>query len=145
MLLIELLLASTWLLTHRRPLPGEAAIGNMAVTITTKLRAGGGENPYPKDATSTAKGEELYLDCSFCHGRQGDGKGREVQNVYPPPTNLLRAQTVRKSDGELFWITKNGLSFTAMPGYGKQLSDDEIWALVNYIRVLQADWYAEPE
>jgi mono/diheme cytochrome c family protein len=44
---------------------------------------------------------------------------------------------VEKSDAELFWITRNGLSFTAMPGFGDQYSDQDIWQIVAYIRSLQ--------
>jgi mono/diheme cytochrome c family protein len=37
----------------------------------------------------------------------------------------------------LFWITKNGLSFMAMPGFGDQYSDQDIWNIVAYMRSLQ--------
>jgi mono/diheme cytochrome c family protein len=37
----------------------------------------------------------------------------------------------------LFWITQNGLSFTAMPGFADQYSDQDIWDIVAYMRSLQ--------
>ncbi|MBV8084444.1 MAG: cytochrome c, partial [Chloroflexi bacterium] len=41
-----------------------------------------------------------------------------------------------KSDAELFWIIKNGVSFTAMPGYANQYQDAEIMNMVQYVRSL---------
>lgn len=41
-------------------------------------------------------------------------------------------------DGQLFYIIKNGLGFTPMPGYASQYSDQQIWELVSFIRGLQA-------
>src|SRR5205085_10562640 len=49
-----------------------------------------------------------------------------------------------KSDAALFWITKHGLSFTAMPGFGDKFNDDAIWAIVAYMRSLQGKAPAAP-
>ena len=38
------------------------------------------------------------------------------------------------TDGELFYIIKNGIRFTGMPGWGGE--DDENWKLVAFIRHL---------
>jgi len=59
------------------------------------------------------------------------------KSLFPPATNLLSANTRQMTDGQLFWIIKNGLSFTAMPGYASQYRDDAIWTMVIYIRALQ--------
>src|SRR5262249_48835955 len=52
-------------------------------------------------------------------------------------TDLTGGEAGEKSDAELFWVIKNGLSFTAMPAYRDQYNDDAIWALVTYLRSLQ--------
>lgn len=75
--------------------------------------------------------------CAQCHGPKGDGKGTLGQGTVPPATDLTSSETRAKSDGELFWIVKNGLSFTAMPGYSGAYSDNDIVALVQYVRALQ--------
>ena len=41
-----------------------------------------------------------------------------------------------KSDAQLFWILKNGLSFAGMPAFGQQYDDQTLWALVSYMRAL---------
>lgn len=81
--------------------------------------------------------------CAQCHGPMGDGKGTLGPGTVPPSTDLSGAETRNKSDTELFWIVKNGLSFTAMPGYGGAYSDNDIVALVQYVRALQ-DGQARP-
>jgi mono/diheme cytochrome c family protein len=40
------------------------------------------------------------------------------------------------SDPELFWIVKNGIRLSGMPGFGKVESDEHIWDLVRYLRTL---------
>jgi mono/diheme cytochrome c family protein len=49
----------------------------------------------------------------------------------------LSEDAKEKSDAVLFWITKNGLSFTGMPAFAKQYDDADIWAIVGYVRSLQ--------
>ncbi len=85
-----------------------------------------------------AAGREAYTgSCAECHGATGDGKGAFGQSTYPAATDLTSHDVVEKSDAELFWITKSGLSFTGMPGFADAYTDQEIWSIVSYLRVLQ--------
>ncbi|RAP35807.1 quinol:cytochrome C oxidoreductase, partial [Candidatus Marinamargulisbacteria bacterium SCGC AAA071-K20] len=43
--------------------------------------------------------------------------------------------TVNRPDGELFDIVSNGVR--TMPGYRKQVSEEDRWAIVVYLRALQ--------
>src|SRR5262249_33436492 len=76
--------------------------------------------------------------CVVCHGTVGDGMDAFSAATYPPATDLTSHNVVEKSDAELFWITKNGLSVTAMPGFVHQYSDQDIWDIVAYMRSLQS-------
>jgi hypothetical protein len=49
---------------------------------------------------------------------------------------MRKAVTQDLSDGEIFYIIKNGVRFTGMPGWGGE--DDENWKLVLFIRRLPA-------
>jgi mono/diheme cytochrome c family protein len=42
----------------------------------------------------------------------------------------------RYSDQELFWILKNGIRLSGMPGFGRTESDEHIWTIVLYVRSL---------
>ncbi len=93
-------------------------------------------NPVKPTAESLAKGKKMYgYDCAMCRGKDGDGKGdmasdmKNVTNFTDP--NALKNRT----DGELFYITRNGKG-EDMPPEGDRAKDDDIWNMVNYIRSL---------
>jgi mono/diheme cytochrome c family protein len=68
---------------------------------------------------------------------KGDGKGVFGPITFPPATDLTKGDAKERSDAQLFYIMKNGLSFTPMPGYASQYSDQDLWAIVSYLRTLQ--------
>ena len=37
-------------------------------------------------------------------------------------------------EGEIFWVIKHGSAGTGMVGFGEQLTDKEIWSIIQYIR-----------
>jgi mono/diheme cytochrome c family protein len=124
-------------LTHRQDLPAERFYGSVAVGLVSGLLAGNAANPVANDPRAISAGRAAYTgSCAVCHGAKGDGRGAFGPNTYPDATDLTKAVPGR-SDAQLFWIVKNGLGFTAMPAFGGQYKDEQIWALVAYMRVLQ--------
>lgn len=127
-------------LTHRANLPLETAYGNSMVGLAARLGARSVPTPGPQGQGGRAQsaGRVAFAgSCSLCHGANGDGRGIVGQATYPPATDLTTHDAKEKSDSQLFWIIKNGLSFTGMPAFGAQYSDQNIWSLVAYIRTLQ--------
>jgi mono/diheme cytochrome c family protein len=136
---IGLLVVAPLLLVHRADLPFERAYGDAVVTTVARVLAGDAQNPLASNARAITSGRYAYIgSCATCHGANGDGKGLFGQDAYPPATDLTSAGAKSKSDAELLWITKNGLSFTGMPGFGRQYGDQDLWSLVSYIRALQS-------
>ena len=93
-------------------------------------------NPVKATPDSIAQGKKYYgYDCAMCHGENGDGKGEVAVDEklklkdYRDPASLKDM-----SDGELFYIIKNGQG--QMPPEGDRLKAPELWNLVNYIRSL---------
>lgn len=71
--------------------------------------------------------------CEGCHGAPGIES--LAKGFYPNPPKLSR--TVGEwTPQQLFWIIKNGLKMTAMPGFGVTQSDDKIWTMVAFTRML---------
>jgi cytochrome c5 len=73
--------------------------------------------------------------CKKCHAEDGSastsiGKKLEIGDYTNPET------LAKFSDEELFNMTKNGVEGTKMGGYGDKLSDEEIHALVAYMRAM---------
>lgn len=122
---------------HRTDLPLERLYGNFAVSLAARFHAGGVPQKPVQNPRSLADAQAAYLTCAQCHGPTGKGDGVYGHGTYPNATDLTAGDAKEKSDAELFWITKNGLSFTGMPGFGSQFSDQEIWQLVTYMRALQ--------
>lgn len=132
------ILLAPFLLTHHSDLPFERFYGNAMVGLVSRVLSSGSSNPVAGNTRATQAGRDAYVgSCAVCHGANGDGRGAFGQATYPQATDLLSDEAKEMSDGQLFWITKNGLSFTGMPGFGEQYTDQDIWSIVNYIRQLQ--------
>ena len=94
-------------------------------------------NPIPPTSESVASGLSLYtIHCQQCHGTEGLGDGPASTGLNPPPANLL-VHVPLHPDRALFGFIHDGIGGAAMPALGENLSDDEIWHIVNYIRTLE--------
>ncbi len=98
------------------------------------------KNPHTSSA-AVRDGKELYhktskpFTCETCHGVKGDGLGDPGFKSTPAARNFTCKATMGSlSDGQLFWVIKKGSPATSMPGFGGNLSDDDIWKLVSYLR-----------
>jgi copper transport protein len=95
-------------------------------------------NPIAPNAASIAAGQALYeQNCTPCHGVSGAGDGPVGLTLNPPPADLtIHTAPGVHPDAQLYdWIT-NGFRGSVMPAFREQLSDEERWHLVNYIRTL---------
>jgi mono/diheme cytochrome c family protein len=107
-----------------------------------------GEDPRadPRDAGKVALGAKIYAQhCASCHGAnlegQPDWRRRQPNGRMPAPPHDESGHTWHHPDEALFAITKNGIGAFAPPGYasgmpafGGTLSDDEIWAVLAFIK-----------
>lgn len=137
-LLAVALIGPPFALTHRGELPLERTFASAAVSLVVSLSAGDARNPVAGSASAILTGRAAYTgSCALCHGALGDGRGRFGASTYPPAADLLADGPRSRTDAQLFWITRNGLSFTAMPAFSDVYSDEQIWAIVAYLRELQ--------
>jgi mono/diheme cytochrome c family protein len=91
----------------------------------------------PRPPAGASRGERLYYaHCVECHGRDGKGSWRAALFLLRPG-DLTRLAA--KSDQYLFDVIKTGgspLGRPGMPAFGYHTSDDDIRALVVYLRTL---------
>jgi mono/diheme cytochrome c family protein len=99
-------------------------------------------NPLPATGAHVQAGKKLYaetakpLACMNCHGQQGDGAGPIGAALVPPPRNFTCGATMKDiTDGQLFWVIKNGSQGTGMMAF-PGLSDEEVWQIIHYLRSL---------
>jgi len=54
----------------------------------------------------------------------------------------MEDRVVQFADGEIFNVVSNGRR--SMPTYKFQISVEDRWAIIAYVRVLQRAWHASP-
>ena len=96
--------------------------------------------PLPVTAPLLEKGRAKYnIHCAICHGIAGDGKSLVASQMSlkaPPSLHEKRAVTT----GHLYKTIAEG--FGLMGGYAAELSVEERWAVVAYVRALQRSQFA---
>ena len=86
------------------------------------------------------RGRERYdIYCSPCHDRTGSGTGMIVRRGYPQPTSFHIDRLREAPPGYFFNAISSG--FGVMPGYAVQVPVADRWAIVAYVRALQASQY----
>lgn len=95
-------------------------------------------SPLPSSPEVVAQGKVLYNGkgtCFNCHGKEGGGNGPVAAQLDPSPRNFQHHGFWRhRTEGEIFWVIKNGSAGTSMVGFGGQLTDEEIWSIIQYER-----------
>ncbi|HEX9686907.1 MAG TPA: cytochrome c [Burkholderiales bacterium] len=108
-----------------------------------------GKSPAdPGDPEKVARGRSVYVQhCAACHGARLEGQPNWQEKLpsgrMPAPPHDASGHTWHHPDTVLFGITKLGLVpgkyappkyESDMPAFGAQLSDQDIWAVLAYIK-----------
>ncbi|HXU63582.1 MAG TPA: cytochrome c [Polyangia bacterium] len=76
------------------------------------------------------------ITCATCHGPLADGNSIvATQMALRPPPSLLKAQYIEKPSGYIYEVVTKG--FGLMASYAAELTVEERWAVVAYLRALQ--------
>lgn len=102
----------------------------------------------PGNPEQVARGKTVYAQhCAACHGARLEGQPNWQEKLptgrMPAPPHDASGHTWHHPDSVLFGITKHGLVpgkyappkyESDMPAFGDRLTDDEIWAVLAYIK-----------
>jgi mono/diheme cytochrome c family protein len=94
--------------------------------------------PMQLTARDMDRGQERYnIYCSVCHGMTGAGDGMIARRGFnkPSPANYHQDRLRQAPAGHFFDVMTNG--WGAMPAYAQQISVEDRWRIVAYIRALQ--------
>ena len=92
--------------------------------------------PFVVTRADLDRGEERFnIYCAPCHGRTGDGNGMVVQRGYRQPASYHVERLRTSPAGYFFDVMTSG--FGAMPDYRAQVTVEDRWRIVAYIRALQ--------
>jgi mono/diheme cytochrome c family protein len=91
--------------------------------------------PVPVTEQLMARGKQRFeIYCVPCHGPTGDGNGIVKKYGYGTIRSIHEKPVILQPDGEIFNTITFGKS-TMMP-YGSQISVEDRWAIVAYVRAL---------
>lgn len=121
----------------RNPVEGTVSRGNIPYQLKENNEIVGklSTNPLIPDSTNILLGKNKYdIFCSPCHGYFGNGDSR-LRGQFPNPPSLHSEKVRNWKDGNIFHVISVGQNI--MPSYASQLTRQERWAIVLYIRALQ--------
>ena len=98
-------------------------------------------NPFPLSDQVLLDGERIYQTkgtCFTCHGTAGRGDGPAGLELNPRPRNFTNPRFHElRTDGEMFWVIKNGSPGTRMFSYSPSvITEEEAWKVIHYLRTL---------
>jgi mono/diheme cytochrome c family protein len=100
--------------------------------------------PVPLTRELLRRGQERFnIFCSPCHGRTGQGQGMIVERGFKRPTSFHADRLRAERAGYFFDVVTNG--FGQMSGYAVQVTPEDRWAVVAWIRTLQASQHMPGE
>lgn len=121
--------------------PGRAETAVMT-TIKRRITVGGAKdkNPMPPTPENVVRGRQVFSSyCAACHGLDGQTTGVPFSAAMSPPVPDLNSPAVQAyTDGQLKWVIAHGLSPSGMPAANGILRDEEMWAIVTFLRHLPA-------
>ena len=106
-----------------------AAGGRAGTSATHGARAGAGVTQLELGATLFQK------HCARCHGPDGRGDGPGVYTLDVKPQNFHDAEHMAtRTDEDLLISIRHGRDMAAMPRWDSILSEEEIHAVLRYVR-----------
>lgn len=132
-------------MTMRVPVPGTIPRGfkpfNYTIDAESRIKAGKELiNPFLSSSEDILKGKKVFTTfCIGCHGISGKGEGfLYTSGLYPiKPRSLTSDNAIKLLDGEIYHSVT--LGFGSMGAHGSQISQDERWKMILYIRQLQKE------
>lgn len=119
--------------SNSEPPRWESSIGMRALDASLEKRSNGLKNPVTaKDAAAIAAGGKVYSDnCSGCHG-SAKGPSAFGSGFYPRVPQFFQ-EGADVDPNEAFAAIHDGVRYSGMPAWDKQLSDQQIWQVANFV------------
>jgi mono/diheme cytochrome c family protein len=93
--------------------------------------------PPPVTLALLQRGQQRFnIYCSPCHGRDGHGDGMVVQRGFPHPPSYFEKRLVDAPNQHFYDVITHG--YGVMYPYAERVAPSDRWAIIAYIRALQA-------
>jgi mono/diheme cytochrome c family protein len=131
-----------------KPLPLVSVVALFAIALLNQQNAAAqapAKNPAKTIPQLQDKAKQLYkIDCALCHNVNGDGKTDIAKDMELNLVDWTDPKTLAdQPDQELFNIIRNGKGKMPPEEVGRA-KDDEVKALIQYIRSFAANTPATP-
>ena len=125
------------------PVPGTVARGYLPLGLASQEEAATLVNPLAVSQKVLEEGRQAYMNhCVVCHGPLANGVPTLTSAYGAKPANLQAKQFRDYPDGKIYWTIVMGKN--AMPSYAADLSEEDRWAVIHYLRALQRAQNAKP-
>ena len=116
---------------------GNQAGGNQAAAADANAYPDDIETfPFPITEDTVKRGRQRYdIFCSACHGLTGHGDGMIVRRGFRRAASFNDDRLRQAPVGHFFDAITNG--WGAMPSYASQITVQDRWAIIAYVRALQ--------
>jgi cytochrome c553 len=126
-------------------IPIDASSGHWAITKaflqfskkrSVSMHSRGLDVPPLERPSLVARGAAHFeIGCRSCHGSPEQRAPRVAQKMLPVPPDLAVTSPKWRPE-QLFYMVKHGIKLTGMPAWPSAKRDDEVWAMVAFLRVL---------
>jgi len=109
-------------------------------------------DPLPLTDANLSAGVKLYAaDCLFCHGAADKQASTAAKGFYIRAPQLADDGVEDDPEGVTYWKIAHGIRFTAMPAFGKNLTDEQMWQITQFVAhmdklppAVDAEWKKVP-
>ena len=114
--------------------PAAAASGGWGIPDSAAAE----RSPLTVNAGDLVRGQSLFrAKCQSCHGADGAGHGPDSDPSHPAGDLTDGRAALRNPDGVLFYKIWNGRAKPTMPAMKLDLTRDDVWLLVAYVKTLR--------
>lgn len=112
--------------------PGwEVSIAGRALDGSLEHRASGVKDPFGNGAKAAVGADALFdKDCSACHGNK---EHTSKLIFYPRAPQFFAGNDSDLEVSEAYAAIHDGIRYSAMPAWSRQLSDADMWKLAHFV------------
>jgi mono/diheme cytochrome c family protein len=125
---------------------------NTSLHATIDRETKGLTDPLQPTDGNLTDGAHLYAqNCAICHGAADAMPSNPAKGLYIRAPQLAKDGVEDDDESETYWKIEHGIRFTAMPAFGKTLSDEDAWKLAMFLKrmdklpaAVEAEWKKVP-
>ena len=111
----------------------ESHIAHTALDNSMEKNAPRVNNPIPPTDQNLIDGLKIYvMACAECHGGLDRKPSAMAHSFYPPAPSLI-VYPIDDPEWHVFYAVRTGIRYTAMPAWGKTMSEADIWKVTAFL------------